>query len=134
MLEHDRKSRLFNAVSKRELKFDAAVLRCTTVKSNISLLQTKRSLKTTATSTAAFSQVYSTAEYCAPVWCRSTHTRLIDSVLNDVLRIVTVGLRLIPTNHSPILASIQPVELRVLVSNTLIGYGGKLDSDHIFYE
>ena len=25
--------------------------------------------------------VYSTAEYCAPVWCRSAHTRLIDSVL-----------------------------------------------------
>ena len=26
------------------------------------------------------SLVYSTAEYCAPVWCRSTHTRLIDSI------------------------------------------------------
>ena len=25
------------------------------------------------------SLVYSTAEYCAPVWCRSAHTRLIDS-------------------------------------------------------
>ena len=39
--------------------------------------------------TAALSLVYSTAEYCAPVWCRSAHTRLIDSVLNDALRIVT---------------------------------------------
>ena len=37
--------------------------------------------------------VYSTAEYCAPVWCRSAHTRLIDSVLNDALRIVTGCLR-----------------------------------------
>ena len=35
--------------------------------------------------TAALSLVYSTAEYCAPVWCRSAHTRLIDSVLNDAL-------------------------------------------------
>ena len=26
---------------------------------------------------------YSTAEYCAPVWCRNAHTCLIDSVLND---------------------------------------------------
>ena len=30
---------------------------------------------------ATLSLVYSTAEYCAPVWCRSAHTRLIDSVL-----------------------------------------------------
>ena len=33
---------------------------------------------------AALSMVYSTAEYCAPVWCRSAHIRLIDSVLNDI--------------------------------------------------
>ena len=38
---------------------------------------------------ATLSLVYSTAEYCAPVWCRSAHTRLIDSVLNDALRMVT---------------------------------------------
>ena len=31
--------------------------------------------------TAALSLINSTAEYCAPVWCRSAHTRLIDSVL-----------------------------------------------------
>ena len=34
---------------------------------------------------ATLSLVHSTAEYCAPVWCRSAHTRLIDSVLNDGL-------------------------------------------------
>ena len=33
--------------------------------------------------------VYFTAEYCAPVWCHSTHTRLIDSIRNDAFRIVT---------------------------------------------
>ena len=33
---------------------------------------------------ATLSMAYSTAEYCAPVWCRSAHTRLIDSVLNDM--------------------------------------------------
>ena len=41
--------------------------------------------------------VYSTAEYCAPVWCQSTHTRLIDSILNDALRIVAGCLRPTPT-------------------------------------
>ena len=38
---------------------------------------------------ATLSLIYSTVEYCAPAWCRSAHTRFIDSVLNDFLRIVT---------------------------------------------
>ena len=38
---------------------------------------------------SVLSLVYSSAEHCAPVWCRSTPTRLIDSILNDALRIVT---------------------------------------------
>ena len=61
---------------------------------------------------ATLSLVYSTAEYCAPVWCRSTHTRLIDSVLNDALRIVTGCLRPTPTDHLLVLSGIQPAELR----------------------
>ena len=61
---------------------------------------------------ATLSLVYSTAEYCAPVWCRSAHTRLIDSVLNDVLHMVTGCLRPTPTDHLPVLSSIQPAELR----------------------
>ena len=48
---------------------------------------------------ANLSLVYSTAEYCAPVWCRSAYTRLIDNVLNDALRIVTGCLRPTPTDH-----------------------------------
>ena len=31
--------------------------------------------------TATLALVYSTAEYCAPVWCRSAHTRLIDPII-----------------------------------------------------
>ena len=42
---------------------------------------------------ATLSLVYSAAKYCAPVWCHSAHTRLINSVLNDALRIVTGCLR-----------------------------------------
>ena len=60
---------------------------------------------------ATLSLVYSTAEYCAPVWCRSAHTRLIDSVLNDALCIVTGCLRPTPTDHLPILSGIKPAEL-----------------------
>ena len=54
---------------------------------------------------------HSTAEYCAPVWCRSAHTRLIDPAINDALRIVTGCLHPTPADTLPILAGIQPAEL-----------------------
>ena len=57
------------------------------------------------------SLVYSAAEYCAPVWCCSANTRLIDSVLKDGLRIITGCLRPTPTDYLPVLSGIQPAEL-----------------------
>jgi len=33
--------------------------------------------------TATLAMVHRTAEYCAPVWCRSAHIRLIDPTIND---------------------------------------------------
>ena len=80
---------------------------------------------------ATLSLVYSTAEYCAPVWCRSAHTRLIDSVLNDALRIVTGCLRPTPTDHLPVLSGIQPAELRRMGETLSLAYRGSLDPDHI---
>ena len=77
--------------------------------------------------------VYSTAEYCAPVWCRSAHTRLIDSVLNDALRIVTGCLRPTPTDHLPVLSGIQPAELRRMGATLSLAHRGSLDPDHILY-
>ena len=49
--------------------------------------------------------LYSTQQLSTahPVWRRSAHTRLIDRVLNDALRIVTGCLRLTPTDHLPLL-------------------------------
>ena len=55
---------------------------------------------------SALSLVYSTAEYCAPVCCRSTHTCLIGSIYNDALRIVTGCLRSAPMDDLPVLAGI----------------------------
>ena len=80
---------------------------------------------------ATLSLVYSTAEYCAPVWCGSAHTRLIDSVLNDALRIVTGCLRPTPTDHLPVLSGIQPAELRRMVATLSLAHRGSLDPDHI---
>ena len=82
---------------------------------------------------ATLSLVYVTAEYCAPVWCRSAHTRLIDSVLNDALRIVTGCLRLTPTDHLPILSGIQPAELRRMGATPSLTHHGSLDLNHILY-
>ena len=60
---------------------------------------------------AALFLIYSTAQCCAPAWCRSAHTRLIDSVLNDALWIVTECLRSTTTDNLPVLSGIQPAEL-----------------------
>jgi len=50
---------------------------------------------------ATLALVHSTAEYCAPVWCRSAHTRLINPAINDALRIVTGCLRPTPADNVP---------------------------------
>ena len=84
-------------------------------------------------SIAALSLIYSTAEYCAPIWCRSAHTCLIDSVLNQALRIFTGCLRPTTTNHLPILSDIQPAELRRLGATLSLTYRRYLNLDHIFY-
>jgi len=56
--------------------------------------------------------MHSTAEYCAPVWYCSAYTRFIDPTINDTLRIVTGCLRPTPVDNLPVLAGIQPAELR----------------------
>jgi len=62
--------------------------------------------------TATLALVRSTAEHCVPVWCRSAHTRLINPAINDALQTVTGCLRPTSADNLPILASIQPAELR----------------------
>ena len=84
--------------------------------------------------TAALSLVYSTAEYFGHVWCRSALIRLIDSFLNDALRIVTECLRPIPTDYLPILAGIQPAELRRRGATLSLANRTTLNPDHILHE
>ena len=84
-------------------------------------------------SVVALSLVYLTPEYCTPVWCRSAHTCLIDSVLNDALRINTGCLRPTPTDHLPIFSDIQPPELRRMGATVSLAHRRSLDPDHILY-
>ena len=62
--------------------------------------------------TATLALVHYTAEYCAPVWCRSAQTRLIDRPINDASRLVTGSLRPTSTDDLYALAGIQPSNLR----------------------
>ena len=71
---------------------------------------------------AALSLVYSSA-----------HTRLIDSVLIDALRIVIGSLPFTLTEHIPILSGIQPAELCQIGATLSLAYHGFLDPDHVLY-
>ena len=82
---------------------------------------------------ATLSLVYSTAEYCAPVWYRSAHTHLNDNVLNDALLIVTGCLRPTPTDHLPVLSGIQPAELCRMGATVSLAYRGSMDPDYILH-
>ena len=77
--------------------------------------------------------IYSTAEYCAPAWCLSAHTRLIDSVLNDALRIVTGCLRPTATDNLPVLSGTQSSELRRQGATLSLANCNSLDSGHILH-
>jgi hypothetical protein len=62
--------------------------------------------------TSAIALCYSVAEYCAPVWAKSTHTSLVDMQLNTTMRHITGTLRSTPTPWLPVLSTIEPPELR----------------------
>ena len=68
--------------------------------------------KTLTLRTSALAVVYSAAEYSTPAWCRSKHTRKLDVVLNDTMRIITRCLKPTPIEYLPVLAGIPPPHLR----------------------
>ena len=77
--------------------------------------------------TIASSLIYSTAEYCAPSWYRSPHFRLIDSVLNDALRIITGCPGPTPTDDLSVLSGIHPAELRCQGATLSLAIHSSLD-------
>ena len=82
---------------------------------------------------ATLSLIYSKFEYCTPVWCCTTHTHLIDSILNTALRIVTGCLYPTPTDQLPILLGIQLAELCQLGATISLVHHESLDPNHILY-
>lgn len=62
--------------------------------------------------TTALSLVYSVAEYCAPVWINSSHTKLVDVQLNDSMRTISGTIKSTPLYWLPALSHIEPPDLR----------------------
>jgi len=76
------------------------------------LASSKWGSNTKTTRTATLALIHSAAKYCASVWCRSKHTRLVDKLIHDALRLVTGCLRPTPINNLFVLAGNIPTELR----------------------
>jgi len=62
--------------------------------------------------TSALALCYSVAEYCCPVWSRSSHVSLVDSQLNNAMRLLSGCVRPMQTPWLPVLANIAPPALR----------------------
>jgi hypothetical protein len=56
--------------------------------------------------------VYSTGEYCCPVWKNGAHVNKIDAQLNTTLRIITGTLKSTATPWLHVLAHIIPYDIR----------------------
>jgi len=62
--------------------------------------------------TSTLALCYSVGEYCAPVWCCSAHTGLVDEQLNSTMRLISGTLRPTALQWLPVLADIEPPALR----------------------
>ena len=62
--------------------------------------------------TSALALCYSVGECCAPVWCHSAHTGLVNAQLNSTMRLISGTLRPIAFLWLPVLANIEPPALR----------------------
>lgn len=62
--------------------------------------------------TSAMALVYSTAEYCSPVWKNSYHASKINTQLNATMRLISGTIASTPVNWLPVLSNIAPSELR----------------------
>jgi hypothetical protein len=61
--------------------------------------------------TASLALVYSSAEYCAPVWLNSAHCHKLDVQLNSVMRLITDTVKSTELQWLPVLSNIAPPKL-----------------------
>ena len=62
--------------------------------------------------TSALAPRYSVAEYCCPVWARSSYTDLIGSRLHSLMRLTSGCLQPTQLSWLPVLSNVAPTSLR----------------------
>jgi len=62
--------------------------------------------------TSALALCYSVAEYCCPVWARSSYTKLIDTQLHSAVRLISGSLQPTQLSWLPVLSNVAPPSLR----------------------
>ena len=67
------------------------------------------------------------------VWCRKTHTRLVDVSPNAAIRTITVFLRPTQVDQPPVLAEIAPPALRREAATQVLGRRG-CQHDHLLHD
>jgi len=84
--------------------------------------------------TSCLALAFSPAEYCSPVWVRSSHTSKVDSALNASMRVVIGCLRSTPSFMLPTLAGITPPSIRR--SKAILELAGRAESDdsHLLHD
>ena len=78
--------------------------------------------------TSAVSLVYAPAEYCAPTWSHSTHTKKIDIALDSTMRIVSGCLRSTPVDYLSVVSGNVPPDIRR--SNHTLKICAKANANH----
>ena len=61
--------------------------------------------------TATLALCFSVAKYCAPIWCRSTRTKLVDSHISSAMRMISGSVMSTPVQWLPVLSNIAPAYL-----------------------
>jgi len=62
--------------------------------------------------TSALALCYSVAEYCCPVWARSSYTNLIDTKLHSAMHLISGCLQPTQLSWLPVLSNVAPPSLR----------------------
>ena len=71
--------------------------------------------------TSALALCYFTAEYWAPIWCRSSHMKLVDVQLNSTMHIIPGTLQPITLLWLPATVAASPMQHRFISHFTLRG-------------
>ena len=76
--------------------------------------------------TSALTLCYSVAEYCCPVWARSSYTNLIDTQLHSSMRLISGCLKPTQLPWLPVLRNVAPPSLRRTAATDKIQVSSKI--------